>query len=48
MVEAKSLEMHPVRFKDALLKSRHLWGHVKRQSEPLGPMNVLTFDKRLF
>ncbi|CAD8206811.1 unnamed protein product [Paramecium octaurelia] len=48
LVEPKTLEFHPTRFKDALLKYKHLWGHVQKQSEPLGPMNVLTFDKRLF
>ncbi|CAD8124722.1 unnamed protein product [Paramecium sonneborni] len=48
LAEPKNLEFHPIRFKDALLKYKHLWGHVKKQSEPLGPINVLTFDKRLF
>ncbi|CAD8210848.1 unnamed protein product [Paramecium octaurelia] len=48
LAEPKNLEFHPIRFKDALLKYKHLWGHVQKQSEPLGPLNVLTFDKRLF
>ncbi|CAD8075666.1 unnamed protein product [Paramecium sonneborni] len=48
LVEPKELTFNPIKVKDVLIKNKHLWGHVKRECEPLGPINRSIMDRKLF
>lgn len=47
-MEPRELAFNPVKLKDVLIKNKHLWGHVRKDSEPLGPMNRGILDRKLF
>lgn len=48
LVEPRELSFNPVKLKDVLIKNKHLWGHVRKDSEPLGPINRSILDRKLF
>ncbi|KAM3135180.1 hypothetical protein pb186bvf_012645 [Paramecium bursaria] len=48
IVDPKPIAPTHVRLKEVLLKDQHLWGHVRKMSEALGPINERVFDKRYF
>ncbi|KAM3134510.1 hypothetical protein pb186bvf_013324 [Paramecium bursaria] len=48
IVDPKPMAPTHVRLKEVLLKDQHLWGHVRKMSEALGPINERVFDKRYF